>query len=91
MSPTDENTDDAGSRWSLLGIGGLLSLCCLFVAPATTGVAGGVAAGGTTAALGGGLVQVVVTALTLGVIAAGHRVYRLRTGRRSRETPRSDH
>lgn len=67
-----------GRRWSVLGIGGLLSCCCLFVAPATTGVAGGVAAGGTAAAAGGTLVQIAVTALTIGALAGGARLYRRR-------------
>ncbi|WP_436925013.1 hypothetical protein [Halosimplex amylolyticum] len=76
MSSPDAETDGAGSRWSVLGIGGLVSLCCLFVAPATTGAAGAVAAGGATAALGGGLVQIAVTAVTIGALAGTYRLSR---------------
>jgi len=58
---------DAGSPppWGLLGVGGAVSLCCLFAAPAAGGVAGA-----TTTALGGGLVRILVTALTVGTIGA---------------------
>jgi hypothetical protein len=77
MTASEESADEsAGARWSVLGIGGLASLCCLFVAPATTGVASGTAAGGTTAALGGSLVQVAVTALTVGALAGIVRLSR---------------
>ncbi|MUV61867.1 hypothetical protein, partial [Halobacterium sp. CBA1126] len=60
-------TDDAdgGPNWSLLGLGGALSLCCLF-GPAAAGAAGGAAAGGATASVGGGLVQIAVSAATVG-------------------------
>ncbi|MFD1589374.1 hypothetical protein ACFR9U_20555 [Halorientalis brevis] len=63
-------TDEARSRgrWSLLGLGGTVSLCCLVAAPATTGAVGTAVAGGTTAALGGGLVRVLVSAVTVGII-----------------------
>lgn len=65
------STGDASTPpWGLLGVGGALSLCCLFATPA----AGAAAAGGTTAAFGGGLVRIVVTALTVGVIGAVYRV-----------------
>jgi len=67
-SPDSESTPP----WELLGVGGALSLCCLFAAPA----AAGAAAGGTTAALGGGLTKILVSALTVGAIGA---VYRLRS------------
>ena len=71
---TDSTTDathesDTKRRWSLLGVGGALSLCCLFTATATAGGAGVTAAGGTTAALGGGVVRVAVAAATVGVLA----------------------
>ncbi|WP_232701775.1 hypothetical protein [Halobacterium wangiae] len=78
MTTSEEDADaDSGDRWTLLGVGGALSLCCLFAAPAATGVAGGTAAGGATAALGGGLIRVLVAALTVGVIGV---VLRLRSG-----------
>jgi hypothetical protein len=65
---------DAGSRWSILGIGGALSLCCLFAAPAATGAAGGAVAGGTTAALGGSLVQILVAGLAVATLAVASRL-----------------
>lgn len=76
MGSSNDDSDDAGdsrSRWALLGLGGALSLCCLF-APAA-GVAGGAAAGGTVASLGGGVVQIAVTAFTVGALAAAYWVY----------------
>ncbi|AQL41809.1 hypothetical protein BV210_03350 [Halorientalis sp. IM1011] len=72
----DEDADDADARWPLVAVGGAVSLCCLFAAPAATGAASGVAAGGATAALGGGVVRVAVSALTVGLLAV---VWRLRT------------
>ncbi|WP_340097772.1 hypothetical protein [Salinibaculum salinum] len=57
-------TDDSASRWSVLGLGGLASLCCL--GPGAAAVGGGATAG----ALGLGLLQVGVTILTLTVVAA---------------------
>lgn len=72
----DEDGDNSDARWPLVAVGGAVSLCCLFAAPAATGTAGGVAAGGATAALGGGVVRVAVSALTVGLIAV---VWRLRT------------
>jgi len=65
---SEEQADD-GPNWSLLGLGGVLSLCCVF-APAAAGAAGGAAAGGATASVGGGLVQVAVSAVTVGVLGA---------------------
>ena len=56
---------------SVLGLGGLLGLCCL--GPASAAVVGGTAAVG----VGGGVVQVLVTAATLAVIGA---VLRRRSG-----------
>jgi hypothetical protein len=73
------SNSDSNARWALLGLGGALSLCCLFAAPATSGVAGGVAGGGATAALGGGLVRVVVAGLTVGVLAGVLRYRRSRS------------
>ena len=55
--------DDSLSRWSLLGVGGLASLCCL--GPGAAAV-GGTA---TVGALGADLLQVSVTALVLAVAA----------------------
>lgn len=54
--------DDSASRWSVLGLGGLASLCCL--GPGAAAVGGGATAG----ALGLGLLQVGVTILTLAVV-----------------------
>jgi len=75
---SDAETDDAtesddGARWSLLGVGGALSLCCLFTAPVATGAASGVTAGGATAALGATLLQILVAALAVGVAGAAIR------------------
>jgi hypothetical protein len=72
-----DSTTDAGSsgRWSLLGVGGVVSLCCLFAAPAATGAAAGTVAGGATAALGGGLVRILVSAAAVGCLGV---VLRLR-------------
>jgi len=54
MTSADSDADsESVSRRALLALGGALSLCCLFAAPAATGVAGRTAAGGATAALGG--------------------------------------
>lgn len=63
-----DDTEDAGGRWSLLGVAGGLSLCCLFAAPLTTTAVGTTVAGGTTAALGGGLVRVLVSAVTVAIV-----------------------
>ncbi|RLM54146.1 hypothetical protein DVK02_11820 [Halobellus sp. Atlit-31R] len=74
-----ESSDDTESskRWSLLGLGGAVSLCCLFAAPAAGGAVSGTVAGGATAALGGGVVRILVSALTVGAIGAALR-YRTR-------------
>jgi hypothetical protein len=71
-----EQDDDSGlSRWSILGLGGVGSLCCVFAAPSSTAALGGAAAaGGTTAALGGDLVRIAVVTLTVGTIAAALRL-----------------
>jgi hypothetical protein len=64
-SDEDANAGDASTPpWGVLGVGGAVSLCCLFAAP----TAGDAAAGGTAGAIGGGLIRIVVTALTVGVI-----------------------
>jgi hypothetical protein len=75
MTDSERSSDetDASARWSLLGVGGTVSLCCLFAAPAATGAAGSTVAGGATAALGGGLVRILVSALTVGVIGLAMR------------------
>jgi hypothetical protein len=70
-SDEDASAEDASTPpWGVLGVGGAVSLCCLFAAP----TAGAAAAGGTTAALGGGLVRILVTVLAVGVVGAVHRV-----------------
>jgi hypothetical protein len=63
-----EDGSSQSGRWALLGVGGAVSLCCLVAAPAASGAVGTTAAGGTTAALGGGLVRVFVSALTVGAV-----------------------
>ncbi|WP_302081641.1 hypothetical protein [Salinibaculum rarum] len=70
--------DDAASRWSVLGLGGLASLCCL--GPGAAAIGGGA----TASALGVGLLQVGVTALTLALVAA---VVRRRVGCRTCNEP----
>ncbi|AWB26973.1 hypothetical protein [Halococcoides cellulosivorans] len=67
MSSADA-CDESGSTRSILAIGGVASLCCLFTAPAAF-VAGGGLSAGAAAALGGTIAQILVTALTLGVLA----------------------
>lgn len=66
---SSETEVDSGSqaRWSILGLGGVVSLCCLFAAPLTAGSAGTAAGAGSAAALGGSLLQIAVTALTVGI------------------------
>jgi hypothetical protein len=79
-APSDADRDattDSGPRWSILGLGGVVSLCCI-VAPATSVATGVTAASGATAAVGGGLIQILVAALTVGVIGVA---IRLRTDR----------
>ncbi|OTF01749.1 hypothetical protein [Halorubrum sp. SD683] len=69
---TDDTTtdDDASTGWrSVLGLGGVVGLCCLFATPAATGAAGTTVAGGTTAALGGGIIRILVSAVTVGILA----------------------
>ena len=76
MPDTTDEDDGSDARWPLAAVGGAVSLCCLFAAPAATGAAGGAVAGSATAALGGGVVRVAVSALTVGFVAA---VWRRRT------------
>ncbi|MEF8821519.1 MAG: hypothetical protein V5A52_04515 [Halovenus sp.] len=67
---TSSETDTgSGSRttWSILGLGGVVSLCCVFATPLTAGGAGTAAGAGSAAALGGTLLQIAVTALTVGL------------------------
>ncbi len=71
---TTDESDRSMSRWSLLGLGATVSLCCLFAAPTASSAA---VAGSTAAAAGGGVVRVVVTGLTVAVVGA---VLRYRTG-----------
>jgi hypothetical protein len=76
---TDESAaeESASTGWrSLVGLGGAVSLCCLFATPAGTGAVGTTVAGGTTAALGGGVVRILVSAVAVGAVAA---VVRMRT------------
>jgi hypothetical protein len=68
-----DERETTAARWTLLGLGGTASLCCLFAAPAATGVAGATVAGGATAAIGGGLVRVFVSALAVGLVGLGLR------------------
>lgn len=75
---SDGDDETTIGRWPLLGLGGIVSLCCLFATPAATGAAGATVSGGTTAAMGGGLVRVLVTALTVGLVGLVVR-YRLDT------------
>ncbi|MFB6270360.1 MAG: hypothetical protein ABEH83_10470 [Halobacterium sp.] len=73
-----ENGDGGdGSRLAWLGLGGVLSLCCVFATSTGTAVVGGTAAG-STAAAGGGPVQIAVAAVT---VAALWLVFRLRAER----------
>jgi len=75
-SASDASTDgDDGPSWSLLGLGGALSRCCLF-GSAAAGATGATAAGGATASVGGGLVQVAVSVLTVGVLGATFYAFR---------------
>ncbi|MEF8806459.1 hypothetical protein [Natronomonas sp.] len=74
MSEQDDESETA-SRWSLLGLGGVASLCCVFAVPSGTAALGGAAAaGGTTAALGGGLIRITVAALAVGFIVVALRL-----------------
>ena len=72
-SDEDANAGDASTPpWGVLGVGGAVSLCCLFAAP----TAGAAVAGGTTATLGGGVARILVTVLAVGMVGA---VYRFRS------------
>jgi len=82
MTDADGSTESTRSHWSLVGIGGALSLCCLVAAPAASGAVGGAAGASTAALLGGGLVRVLVTAVTVGLLVG---LVRLRTGDECRE------
>lgn len=77
-----EPTEDTSSmtRWSLLAVGGAVSLCCLFATPATMSAVGTSAAGGSTVAPTDGLVQILVSMAAVGVLGLA---VRLRTGLRS--------
>ncbi|MEF8791139.1 MAG: hypothetical protein V5A61_13530 [Haloarculaceae archaeon] len=82
MDDADASGGSERSYRPLLGIGGALSLCCLVAAPATTGAAGGVAGGGVVAVFGGSLVQVLTTALTVGLLGV---LVRVRSGDDARD------
>ena len=72
MSPSNASKGTgSASTWSILGIGGIASLCCIFLAPATAAATGSALSGSATAVFGGTLVQIIVTALAVGVVAAG--------------------
>lgn len=77
MADADGSGESTRSYGTLLGLGGALSLCCLVATPAATGAVGAATGGGAAAALGGNLVQLLVTALTVGLLAV---LVRLRTG-----------
>lgn len=65
--------DEESSRLAWLGLGGILSLCCVFAAPTGAAAVGGTAAG-TTAAAGGGPVQIAVAASTVAALWLAFRV-----------------
>ncbi|TMT86513.1 hypothetical protein E2L06_07825 [Haloterrigena sp. H1] len=69
--------EESASRGSLLGLATLASFCC--VGSGTVAVAGGsaVAGGATVVGLSSGLVQLLATVVTLGLIGV---VFRLRSG-----------
>ncbi len=68
MTASDQDGDaDTGSPWSVLGVGGALSLCCVLTAPVGAAV-GGAAVGGVTSVTGG-LVEVLVTVVAVGTVA----------------------
>ena len=73
---TDEAEDtDSKNRWPLIGLGGAVSLCCLFAAPAATGAAGATVAGGATAAFGGGIIRILVSAIAVGVVGVAIQLW----------------
>jgi len=80
-TPPDDDADDR-SRLPILGLGGLLSLCCIFAAPTSTAAVGGTAAG-TTAAAGGDAAQIAIAALTVSTLAA---IWHIRTTNESCDT-----
>jgi len=51
---------DSKNRWPLIGVGGAVSLCCLFAAPAATGAAGATVAGILVSAIAVGIVGVAI-------------------------------
>ena len=72
-SGTDgEPNDDPKPRWSVLGLAGVGSLCCI-VAPSVSVASSVTAASGAIATIGGGFVQILVTALTVGAIGLAVR------------------
>jgi len=77
MADANGNAESKRSYRALLGLGGALSLCCLVTAPVSTGAAAAVTGGSAAATLGGNLVQILVTAVTVGLLAG---FVRLRSG-----------
>lgn len=70
MTEGTTTDDGASAGWrSVLGLGGATALCCLFATPAATGAVGMTVPGGTTAALGGGIIRILVSAVTVGILA----------------------
>ena len=68
----DRNSKD---RWPLLGLAGVLSLCCLVTSSAATGGAGATLAGGTMAAFGGDLTRILVSAVTAGAVGVAIQLW----------------
>jgi len=67
------------NRWPLIGLGGAVSLCCLFAAPVATGVAGATVTGGATTGFGSGLARILVSAIAASVIGIVLRVWSSRS------------
>ncbi|WP_132059309.1 hypothetical protein [Halorussus amylolyticus] len=65
------------SSWTLLGLGGVASLCCLGSAAVGGAAIGGAAVTGGAVAggLGAGLVQVLVTVLTVALLGLGWKAF----------------
>lgn len=86
MTSSDRDANaDAGSLRSILGVSGVLSLYCVLTAPVGGAVGG--AAVGSVAVVSGGLVEVLVTVLTVGAVAV---LLRLRSGSEYRRNGESE-
>lgn len=77
---TDASKDEvenanSKNRWPLIGLGGVLSLCCLVTSSAATGAAGATVAGGTIAAFGGDLTRIFASAVTAGAVGIAIQVW----------------